>query len=168
MYSALIVDRALAAYTKRTGFKPRRYLPGESISRAMDLDKRHAAQQPLTADDRRFIRGETVLARLDFRYFAERYGYGEIDSAAGGGIGPSRFWPSQLRALDLIAQREEYNHAEFAKYGFGQGILGVWQKTRQQGATDLLRKITAHRLTFYKHTRAITASLDGDKIHELY
>src|SRR4029077_16520463 len=56
MYSPLIVDRALAAYTKRTGFKLRRYLPGESITRARDLDKKHAAETPLTADDRRFIR----------------------------------------------------------------------------------------------------------------
>ena len=111
---------------------------------------------------------ETLLCRADFRYFCNRYGYTELDASEGGGVAPIQFWPSQERALELIASKEEENWANWEQHGFSAGILIAWHKTRQQGATGLGRLINAHRMCFYKNTRAIAASLDSDKVHELY
>lgn len=122
----------------------------------------------LTAREKQFVRSEQILCRYDFRYWADRYGAREIDGSEGGGAGIAKFWPSQLRALDLIAKREEECYGELAEHGFTSGIYGVWHKTRQQGATALIRLISGHRLSLVKATRSIAASLDETKVSELY
>lgn len=122
----------------------------------------------LTQNEIEFCNSEAILCKMDFRYWANRYGYAEKDASEGGGVGPAKFWPSQERALEQISKREEENYRELAKHGFTEGIRGVWHKTRQQGATALMRLINGHRMTLYKHTRCIAASLDEDKVLELY
>lgn len=192
MYSPLIVERALHALKEKgISFKVRD--AQECINRSVTLSGLEieapsgSAKAPkgavewkcadgstillsraLSAEEQSFIRSETILCRYDFRYWADRYGSREIDASEGGGAGVADFWPSQERALNLIAAREEECHAEHAKHGFTAGIYGVWHKTRQQGATALIRLIAGHRLSMYRNTRSIAASLDETKVSELY
>jgi hypothetical protein len=171
VYSPLIVDRALHAL-KAKGMRFQRRAIEESIDISAKmgkiLDKDGNPQRPWTAQEQEFMRSEVILCRHDFRYWADRYGIREITGEMGGGIGPSPFFASQERALELIAAREEENYKSLAKHGFSEGILAVWHKSRQQGATVINRLITGHRMIFYPNTRAITASLDISKVDMLY
>jgi hypothetical protein len=181
MYSPDTVDRNLYALAKK-GHTFKRYPIADSLAisaklqRLIDdnpanLDNPKAAPAPIRAfstDEMEFMRSEAALCRLDFRYFAERYGNIELDASAGGGIGPMRFWASQERALELISDREIAIQAAFAANGFSDGILTVWHKSRQLGATAIMRLINSHRMIFYRNTRALAASLDDTKVHELY
>jgi hypothetical protein len=164
MYSPLIVDKNLYALKKAGEYFIRRPVE-DCIEIATALESR---TPPYTPREQEFMRSEIILCREDFRYWADRYGWVERDSADGGGYGVAEFWPSQERALRIIGRRQEENAESMAKHGFSPGIFGVWHKTRQQGATALLRLISGHRLTMWKHTRAIAASLDETKVQELY
>src|ERR1043166_5119139 len=164
MYSPQVIDKVLWL-KQRGGLSFERRSVEFSVGAAEKLSK---LTRPYTSEEQAFVRSETILTRYDFRYWAERYGWREIDSEQGGGIGLSDFWPSQERALEQIAQQEEQNYEQFQKHGFADGIRGVWHKTRQQGATALLRLIAGHRLSCYSNIRAIAASLDDTKIREIY
>lgn len=172
MYSPLIVDQNLFALEKR-GFKVKRQPVDKCremsarLNAAYDL-KNGVYTRRLTPDEQSFVRSETALCRADFSYFAQRYGNIDLDASVGGGVGPMQFWASQERALQLIGQREEEVAREFAKHGFCDGILTIWHKSRQLGATAIMRLITLHRMLLFKNTRGIAGSLDIDKIHELY
>jgi hypothetical protein len=172
MYSALVVDKALRRLTDAgIKLKRRKVEQCREVSRRLrDLIDPKTGQytRSLTGDEKDFIRSETILCRHDFRYFASRYGNIDLDASVGGGVGPMQFWASQLRALELISQREEEIAAQFAKHGFTDGILTVWHKSRQLGATAMMRLITLHRMLLWRNTRCIGGSLDIDKIHELY
>lgn len=171
MYSPLIVDQTLHALAQKghvCKFRPVDESRGYAEKLAKILNTEGKPTRQMTTAEAEFVRSEILLCRSDFRYWAERYGFMEIDGSMGGGVGPARFWQSQERALALIAMREEENFASLASDGFSEAIKGVWHKTRQQGATGLLRLITMHRLTTHKNTRAIAASMDGEKVHELY
>lgn len=172
MYSLAATDRALSQLAKNGITVKRRDIPqSRAISSRLSAlvdPKSGDYTRSLTPDERDFIRSETILCRYDFRYFAERYGFIDLDASTGGGIGPMSFWASQERALALIAAREEEIQAEHSKHGFSDGILTVWHKSRQLGATAIMRLITFHRMLLWRNTRAIAGSLDIDKIHELY
>jgi hypothetical protein len=186
VYSPTIIARKIEGLG-RQGIHPRSRSIPESIQIAGAIDElvdleatssRHGfraadgswkpTSRPLRIDEREFLDSETTLCRLDFRYFATRYGYCARDASEGGGPRPIRFWPTQERALKLIAEREERNHEEYREHHFSEGIRGVWHKTRQQGATALIRLISAHRMLFYRNTRCIAASLDETKVKGLY
>lgn len=172
MYSPLVVDKALRRLTE-AGIKFQR----RDVAQCREIGRRLKAlidpktnhyTRPLTPDERAFIKSETILCRHDFRYFATRYGSIDLDASTGGGIGPMQFWASQDRALALISAREEEIAVQHAKHGFSDGILTVWHKSRQLGATAMMRLITLHRMLLWRNTRCIGGSLDIDKIHELY
>lgn len=173
MYSESIVDRKIHALAARGILVTRRSVD-EVVSvteklQAKFIDSKGAA--PLTVRESDFIRNEQRLCRLDFRYWALRYGFIELDTSVSAIAGQGRipeFWPSQEAALALIAKREEQSYAEFKQYGFTDGIMAVWHKTRQQFATATMRLITGHRMTLFNGTRAIAASLDDTKIGEIY
>ena len=171
MYSALVVDRAVHRLRRaRLVIQPRSV---DYVLSAVDsfkdlLKDDGSLKRPLTPDEVSFIESEHALCKVDFRYFAERYGYVERDASDGGGVGPAKFWPSQERALALLAAKEEDNYRELAKFGFSEGIRGVWHKTRQQGATALIRLIVWHRMLFYRDMRSIAGTLDPDRVLELY
>jgi hypothetical protein len=172
MYSPLVVDKAFHRL-KQSGvtFKRRDVGQCRDISRRLkDLidSKTLNYTRPLATDELDFIRSETILCRHDFRYFAERYGNIDLDASTGGGVGPVQFWGSQERAFSLISKREEEIQAQYEKHGFSDGILTVWNKSRQLGATAMMRLITLHRMLLWRNTRCIAGSLDIDKIHELY
>jgi hypothetical protein len=172
MYSPLIVDQTFHSFSK-AGIHAYRHEVGKCREIARALREIHDPKtgqykRPLTTRENDFIRNETILCRHDFRYFAERYGCIDLDASAGGGIGPVQFWTSQQRALDLISAREEEIQRDFDKHGFSDGILTVWHKSRQLGATAIMRLITLHRMLLWRNTRCIAGSLDADKVHELY
>ena len=112
MYSPLIVDQKIFALAKR-GIVVERRSVDEVKTITARLQKKFEdskGQAVLTARESEFVKNEQRLCRLDFRYWALRYGYIELDTSvstsSGAGIIPE-FWPSQERALALIAQREE-------------------------------------------------------------
>lgn len=173
MYSEAIVERKIFALKKR-GIEVERHSIDESKTISERLRRKFEdskGQAPLTTRESDFIRNEQRVCRLDFRYWALRYGYIELDTSVSGmgghGLIPE-FWPSQERALDLIAKREEESYKELSEHGFSDGIMVVWHKTRQQFATATMRLITGHRMTLHKGTRSIAASLDETKVAELY
>jgi hypothetical protein len=171
MYSQAIVEKTLHRISKAGHTFKRRPVDEcrSTVAKfAQVADPGGQLARPLTTAEQDFCRSESILCRSDFRYWAERYGFIENDGSVGEGIAPVKFWQSQESALALIAKREEDNFRALEKHGFAPAIQGVWHKTRQQGATGLLRLITMHRLTTRKNTRAIAASLDGEKVHELY
>src|ERR1043166_3994479 len=139
MYSPPVIDKVLWL-KQRGGLQFERRSVEFSVGAAEKLSK---LTRPYTSEEQAFVRSEPILTLSDF-------------------------WPSQERALEQIAQQEEENYAQFQKHGFADGIRGVWHKTRQQGATALLRLIAGHRLSCYSNIRAIAASLDDTKIREIY
>lgn len=173
MYSSLIVDKALHRLAA-SGIKVKRRPVDQcrAISAKLKVlvdPKTGNYSRPLSTEEKDFIRSETILCRNDFRYFAERYGYIVLDaSVGGGGVAPIQFWAGQERAMEVIGAREEQIETDFAKHGFSDGILTVWHKSRQLGATAMMRLISLHRMLLWRNTRAIAASLDIDKVHELY
>lgn len=181
MYSPEVVDRTLHALAiKGHRFTKRSVADSITISGKLQklIDDNPAnANNPkapplpsraFTSDETEFMRSEAALCRLDFNYFATRYGNIELDASTGGGIGAMKFWASQQRAMELISKREEIIQQMYSDSGFSDGILTVWHKSRQLGATAIMRLINAHRMMFYRNTRALAASLDETKIHELY
>lgn len=175
MYSELVTDKEVRATEKSTGCKLKRRSVSDSIEISRKLDRLFGPKgltRALTTDEKAFIRSETLLCRLDFRYFANRYGNIGHDSVvsgmAGSTVAPITFLAGQERTLELIAGREEVIHEQYAKHGFSDGILLVWHKCRQQGATALGRLICGHRMILYKNTRCFAASLDEAKVNELY
>ncbi len=172
MYSPLVIDKALHHLsTSGIKFKRRPVDQSRAISaklKALVDSKTGQYSRALSPEEKDFIKSETILCRHDFRYFAERYGNIALDASTGGGIGPMHFWASQERALELIAKREEEIQAEYEQHGFSDGILTVWAKSRQLGATAIMRLITLHRMLLWRNTRSIAGSLDIDKVHELY
>lgn len=173
MYSPLVTERKIHALAKRGIVVERRSVDEvstitERLQKKFDESK---GQSALTQREADFIKNEQRLCRLDFRYWALRYGYIEYDTSVSNKGGTGRiqeFWPSQERALDLIAKREEQSYREFQEHGFTDGIMAVWHKTRQQFATATMRLITGHRMSLVRGTRAIAASLDDTKIGEIY
>lgn len=173
MYSQKIVEQKLFALKQR-GIEVERRSVDEVCSITKRLQKKFddsKGQSQLTERESAFIRNEQRLCKLDFRYWALRYGFIQMDTSVSQLVGAQRieeFWPSQERALAIIGKREEESYREIKAHGFTDGIYMVWHKTRQQFATATMRLITGHRLTLYKGTRSIAASLDDTKVGELY
>jgi len=174
MYSPLVVDKKLYHF-KQQGILFTPYSPSDSQTITAKLTKKLYDPEgnrikgvEMTDKEQQFTKSETLLCRTSFRYWAERYGFCEMDAQEGGGVAPAEFWPSQERALKQIGDREEANYRELKKYGSTIGIRSVWHKTRQQGATALMRLINGQRMTLFKNVRCIAASLDEDKVLEIY
>jgi len=105
------------------------------------------------------------MSMLDFLYWAERYCTIQQD---GGGICKLVPWESQCLLLDAMAKREAEMHERAIKGDSVDGVLVVGTKARQLGETALGRAACVHRLTTQHHRRAIAASVDEDKVQELY
>src|ERR1043166_7547096 len=98
MYSPQVIDKVLWL-KQRGGLTFERRSVEFSVGAAEKLSK---LTRPYTSEEQAFVRSETILTRYDFRYWAERYGWREIDSEQGGGIGLSGFWAGAERALEQI------------------------------------------------------------------
>lgn len=172
MYSPAVVERRLFAL-KQQGvmFKRRSNDERRAVIRKLVRlydTKSDTLVRPLTTAEQQFIDSELILCKWDFRYWAEVYGTIALDSSTGGGVGPMEFWESQNRALEVIGKREEEIQEEFEKHGFSDGVMTIWHKARQLGATTIMRLINMHRMSLHKHTRSLAASLDEPKVLELW
>lgn len=171
MYSAKITAEQIEKVEARLGLKLKRYEVGICADHAEYL-KKHAAMgkkaPELKPEFKRFIQNEQILAKLDFDYWAERYATLIRDGVDGGGIGKLQVWESQKVVLALIGKLEEDAWDAFSRGEPVDGILIALNKARQLGATQICRSIIMHRLTLYDHTRGFSASVDEDKVLELY
>jgi len=132
------------------------------------IGKKGELTRSLTPEEAQFIRDERLLSKLDFHYWARRYATIQKDGSVGGGIGRPIFWESQKLAMKKLAEIEEVNFYGFNKGYAVDGICVVMHKARQLGATALSRLLLMHRLTNWRHIRGMAASIDDDKIMELY
>lgn len=156
------------------GIKLHRYTIAESHELTAYLDKLHKADKLYSngrianKDHAAFVRNEQILFQQDF-FYALRYMQIIKDGVEGGGIGYFRIWESQKILLDLIAKAEDQNIDYYDKGYPCDGILICDNKGgRQLGHTMIGRAIVMHRMLSWPYTRAMAASVDEDKILELY
>ena len=128
----------------------------ESRARALDLadavDAKGQAVRALTAAEQRFILNEQLLSKIDFAYWAERYGTISITATAVGPMYP--LWESQRL---ILAELGRIEHDHWAS-GHPDGVLALILKARQLGASTLAEALVAHRTTTHANTQAIIAS----------
>lgn len=174
MYSPAITELHVEKIESQLGIKLHRYTVAQSQELTAYLTKLHAEGKLMTngrynnKDHAGFIRNERLLFQQDF-FYALRYIQIIKDGVEGGGIGYFRMWESQKILLDLIAKSEEHNVDYFEKGYPCDGILICDNKGgRQLGHTMIGRAIIMHRLLSWPYTRAMSASVDEDKILELY
>jgi hypothetical protein len=170
VYSTRTVESAQSKLEALTKTPLVRYQLGEVQSRKADLQKlvkdAGGLSRDLTQDERAFIRNEQLLSTIDFRYFLQRYCHLLLDQ---GGLGTFESpWESQEIILKVIASLEDAMVDAAARGESVDGILIFLTKARQLGATALARAISVHSMLARKHTRAMAASVDEDKVLELY
>ena len=150
----------------------KRYEPAESLDQAIALAQLLTEdgefKRDLKPSERAFIRNERILTQQDFYYWL-RYCAIIRDGVEGGGLGTLNLWESQKVLMTLIEKLEERNIEMQDRGGPCDGILICDNKGgRQLGHTMIGRAITMHRLTTWNYTRAMGASIDEDKLLELY
>ena len=168
MYSPNVVDRSQHSLEKKLGLKLHRYSPADSLTVSDSLQKlikKGKLTRGLTPAERQFVQNEILLCTIDFRY-AMRYYNIELDGAVGIGVGPAELWESQTLTMDLIGKIEEENYELRDAGDPCTGVCICQHKSRQLGCTALARLMSGHRRDFWKHTRAMAASLDDSKVHE--
>src|SRR5512146_1437931 len=173
MYSPLIVDQNLYQLERTRGIKVKKYTPEVVLGMCEKLDKalddKGKPKRHLSTDEKEFIRNERLRSKFDFNWWCRNYCSIEKSGSAGGGLGRLVPWTSQQILLDRIAKREEENYDILADGGIAPGILIADHKGgRQIGHTGLSRAICVHRGLWWGHTRGLAASVDEDKIQELY
>lgn len=175
MYSEKITAEHCEQIEKRLGIKLHRYTPAQSHELTDYLGKLHAEGKLVDGSGRyvnpsyaEFIRNETILFQQDF-FYALRYMKIMMDGVEGGGIGYFNPWESQKILLDRICALEEQNQDYFKKGYPCDGILICDNKGgRQLGHTMISRAISMHRFIGWPYTRCLAASVDEDKVLELY
>jgi hypothetical protein len=144
------------------------YEPDQVLAFRKHLEHKQDLKQPFNQEEADFIQNEQILCKLSFLYFANRYCYLIKDGVDGGGLGVLKLWESQKAVLKLIATLEEQCWEAQGRGEPVDGILIVLNKARQLGATLISRSIIMHRLIFWDHMRGFSASVDEDKVLELY
>lgn len=172
MYSPKIVDRNIEAYMAKHKITLKPMTVEASLEWKEHLDKLRDEEgdllRTLNSEEKQIIHNEVALSRLDFRYWSNRYCTIAYDGVEGGGTGLFNFWEAQEIILDHFARIEEENY-DAKDQGYPvDGIRVVDHKARQLGGTMFARACGMHRLTLYRDIRAMGASVDEDKILELY
>jgi len=118
-------------------------------------DPNRRVEETLTADEVRWIDNETLLCRLDFRYWVDRYVWIKNDEDQ-----MFRFiaWVSQTIFLDIVAEMEEE----------GIAIFLIILKARQLGLSRVISLILLHRVIFFADRNAYMASSTEDKTAKLF
>lgn len=165
MYSERIVQKNIERIEAETNLKLKRYARPEResiyahLDSLWDKDKKKPLRE-FTKEEKDFVRNEILLSSMDFEYwtFCNHIIHDK------GGMSRLKLWGAQQVALRKIGRIEE-SMIEAAERGEPvDGILLVMHKARQLGATVLGRALVFHRITTGKHIRAITASVDDEKI----
>jgi len=170
MYSTRLIERSQSKVEAATKLTLKRYDIPEVLQRKQDLQRLvkddGTLARDLNMEERAFIRNEQLLSMIDFRYWLTRYAHLLVDQ---GGLETfSEPWESQEILLRFIARLED-EMVDMASRGESvDGILIFLHKARQLGATALGRAISVHAMTAREHTRAMAASIDDDKVLELY
>jgi hypothetical protein len=112
-------------------------------------------EETLTKDEVRWIENETLLCRIDFRYWVSRYVFIKNDEDAIFRFTP---WMSQSIFLDIIAEMEDEQIAIFL----------IILKARQLGISRIISLILLHRVIFYDNRNAFLASSTEDKTRLLF
>lgn len=165
MYSNVVTNRQIEKLEAASGIKLVRTEPKQVCEWKQRLGE---VKRDLTTEEQLFIRNETLLSMLDFNYWAPRYCYIDYDGSEGGGIGPLKLWDSQRVMMNIVARAEENASLAFNSNEPTDGVRVIDHKARQLGGTALARAMLVHRLTLHKDIRAMSASVDEDKIKELY
>ena len=169
MYSSAITESHISKLESKLSIKLKRYELSKIMDLRSHLDKvwnGGAQTRPWTKEESDFIRNEQFMCKLDFVYWAERYAL--IIKDLGGGLGPIELWESQKLVLKLMAKLEEKCWEAHGRGEPVDGILIAQNKARQLGATMFTRTVLMHRLSLWPHIRGFSASVDDDKIFELY
>ncbi len=170
MYHPTVIESSIASYEKQSGHKLLRIPKEKCEDWARHLKNKWDEQEetwlkPLTKEERTFIRNELVMSAFDFLYWAERYATIQQD---GGGICKFSLWESQRLLYELIQKVELETYEATQRGELVDGIMVCLHKARQLGATAFGRCWMMHVLTTQKYRRGISASVDDDKIMELY
>lgn len=162
MYAPEVVAAREAVLTQSLGHA----LPGGQLERipvetchanARDLaalwdPETREPRRPLSQDEQAFVLNESLLSKIDYRYWAERYCYINYEGQALRPMYP--LWESQELILQAMArierQRWETSHPD--------GILVNILKGRQLGASTLIQSTGAHRVTTHGQVRGLIAS----------
>lgn len=184
MYSERVVERAIAAYERKAGHSLIRIPNDKRDDWRAHLETRRAKfddpedfSKSLSKEESLFIRNERVMCILDFSYWSH---LATIQRDGGGICNFDQPWESTRILLKFVASIEEEQHDAITRGEMtpvaqaGQpkpavpGILIVNNKSRQMASTTLGRLITMHRVTTQSQRRALAASVDDDKIQEMY
>lgn len=180
-----MIERAVASYEKKAGHKLIEISNAKRDDWRAHLEKRlaqHAGDTAAlaatyTTEEKLFIRNERVMSILNFKYWSHN---ATIQRDGGGICNFDHPWESTNIFLRFIANIEEELHdaiskGEMTPYAQAEqskpavpGILIVMNKARQLAATTVGRLITIHRITTQAQRRALAASVDDDKIQEMY
>lgn len=174
MYSETVTAKHIEKIEASLGIKLHRYTVAQSHELTAYLTKLHKENKLMSngrfnnKDHAGFIRNERLLFQQDF-FYALRYIQIIKDGVEGGGIGYFRMWESQKILMDLIAKTEIENIDYYEKGYPCDGILICDNKGgRQLGHTMIGRALVMHRALSWPFTRSMAASVDEDKILELY
>lgn len=171
MYDATVIERNIAKYEASASHKLIRNEPVRSREIAQHIDSKAKkaadanAKPSWSKEELLFIRNERVMATLDFRYWSR---YALMQKDGGGACHFDSPWESQLILLARIAKLERELVDAALRGEPVDGILIALHKARQLGATAVCRMLNVHRCTTQRYRRAMAASVDDDKIQELY
>jgi hypothetical protein len=172
MYSQRVVEQSHQRLEADLKLQLVRYEPWQSwefsehLKRLYDTEK-GSTIRPLKPEEKSFIRNERLMCSIDYLYWT-RYAWIIADGAVGGGLQRFTLWASQQIIFDVIAKLEEEMVEAWNRGEPVDGILLAIHKARQLGATMLWRTLIIHRLTTQPHTLGVTASIDDQKVLNLY
>ena len=159
MYHPEVVGRRAAALVDelRRSVDPTLSPSARSIAETLDRASQlpdmteKGLSRPLRAHEQRFILEELTRARVDARYWLERYALIKTKSQA---LAPLRLLESQDIAFDHLAETERLVFTG-ERY---DGLLFIILKARQLGMSTLFEALLVHRVIFTPFTTAMVAS----------
>lgn len=170
MYSPKSVEQAQEKVELALRTRLVRYPIADVSQRKLELSRLAredgSLSRELSAEEKSFCLNEQLLSMIDFRYWLQRYASMLQDQ---GGLGNfAEPWESQEITLKIIAKIEDDMLDAHVRGETVDGILLFVHKARQLGMTALARAICIHAMTAREHTRVMAASIDDDKVLELY
>jgi hypothetical protein len=120
-----------------------------------------------------YITNERLIAKYDFRYFANRYCKIRIVRTDGSPVAVDRmgkygFMRTQEALLARLAKDEEVMYEAYYKGESITGLLYFVHKARQTGFTALVRMMDKQRTFYWPDTMALAASENLEMVQELY
>ena len=151
MYARSVIEKNIAQASRKLGFQLERHslahISEHNKKFSEMVDEEGMLKRPLTSAEEQWCINERMMSKFDFRYFVTRYAWirgwtGQL----------SRFVPNvaQTICMDIWGELEEA----------GRAISVQQLKARQLGMSTITELAVCHRVQFYKHTNAVTASSD--------